>query len=139
MSFKYPLQVIVSRLGAPASSAAKRLLGKRYGQTMRNPELTYGNNGALLLALRRCVPFASTTETLLELMEADGQTPMAPIIGLTLKSGGLVRHEIANALSKPERGLVLPAVRYLTMNPDPYSLMHCSMFIGILTWFGRRY
>ena len=82
--------------------------------------MTYSNSGRLLLSLLRCMPFHGASDILLELIEADGQNPIATLLALTLKSGGsTVRQEVAKALSQPERGLVLPAVRYLSICPDP--------------------
>ena len=119
--FKYRLQMVASGIGAPgARLLAKRLIGKGHRIPLTDPNFSYSNGGLLLLSLLRCMPCASASDILLELIEADGQNPMAPMLALTLKSGGRgVRQEVAQALSQPERGLVLPAVRYLSICPDP--------------------
>ena len=119
--FKATLQVIASGIGAAgARIVAKRLYSKTHHLPTTDPTLNHANTGTLILSLLHCLPFASATDILLELIEADGQNPMTPRLALTLKSGGrCVRQEISKALGQPERGLVLPAVRYLSMCPDP--------------------
>ena len=119
--YKYLLQMTASGIGAMgARPLAKRLIDRGHRITSTDPAMTYSNSGRLLLSLLRCMPFHGASDILLELIEADGQNPIATLLALTLKSGGsTVRQEVAKALSQPERGLVLPAVRYLSICPDP--------------------
>lgn len=118
------MQQAAVRIGAPlARVIAGRLVAKGHGSPTFDRACLVKQDGHLLLSQLRCINFSSATDILLELIEADVKSPMTRELALTLQSGGIsIRQYNAMALKQPERGLILPAVRYLGLCPDPNLL-----------------
>jgi hypothetical protein len=114
------MQQAAVRIGAPlARMITSRLVAKGSGSPTLDRTCLINQNGHLLLSQLRCINFESATDIVLELIEADMKDPMTGDLALTLQSGGVpIRQYNATALKQPERGLILPAVRYLGLCPD---------------------
>lgn len=118
------LQQAAVRIGASlARIIAGRLVAKGHGSPTFDRTCLVKQDGHLLLSQLRSIPFSGATDILLELIEADVKNPMTRELAMTLQTGGeAVRQYNVIALKQPERGLILPAVRYLGLCPAPNLL-----------------
>ena len=118
------LQQAAVKIGAPlARVIAGRLVAKGHGSPTFDRSCLVKQDGHLLLSQLRSIPFSKATDILLELIEADVKNPMTRELAMTLQAGGeAVRLYTVMALKQPERGLILPAVRYLGLCPAPNLL-----------------
>lgn len=112
---------------------ASRFIAKGYSSPTLDRSYLFRQDGHLLLAQLRSTPFVDATDIFLELIESDDKTPLTQAIALTLRTGqSAVRSFCSLALRQSERGLILPTVRYLSMQPDPCQL---SALIALLREF----
>ena len=111
---------VAKQIGAPiARRIAGQLVAKGHGAPTFDRARLIRPDGHLFLAQLRTIPFDAAADILLELIENDTKTPIIHSLVLTLKAGNeTIRDYCAQALKQPERGLIMPTVRYLSFCPD---------------------